>query len=82
LNGNKKGILKMLIIIGSKPVTKKVEDGIQKHEFCYHCRQETLMEEHEVREYFTAFFLPIFPIKKGQSVLKCSNCGTTYLLEK
>jgi DNA-directed RNA polymerase subunit RPC12/RpoP len=36
------------------------------------------MGEYSFRPYFTLFFIPVFPIAKGESMMVCSRCGATF----
>jgi uncharacterized Zn-finger protein len=68
----------MFIIFGSKTVKRPVKDGLNLRKHCGRCRLLSDMQEHTSRQYFTLFFIPIFPISKGESSLVCNRCGASY----
>ena len=71
----------MFIIFGSKTVKTPVKDGLNLRKHCGRCRLLSDMQEHISRQYFTLFFIPIFPISKGESLLVCNRCGASYYVQ-
>jgi uncharacterized protein YbaR (Trm112 family) len=39
------------------------------------------MREHSFRQYFTLFFIPVFPTSKGESVLVCNRCDASFYIQ-
>jgi hypothetical protein len=68
----------MFIIFGTKSVKKPVKDGLSMRRNCDRCRFLSDMGEYSFRAYFTLFFIPVFPIAKGESMMVCSRCGATF----
>jgi hypothetical protein len=71
----------MFIIFGSKTVKTPVKDGLSLRKHCGGCRLLSDMREHSLRQYFTLFFIPIFPISKGESILICNRCGASFYVQ-
>src|SRR5215475_15676860 len=68
----------MFIIFGTKSVKTPVKGGLSLRRYCDRCRFLSDMGEYTFRPYFTLFFIPVFPISKGESMLVCSRCGATF----
>jgi hypothetical protein len=68
----------MFIIFGSKTVKTPVKNGLNLRKHCGGCRLLSDMQEHISRQYFTLFFIPIFPTSKGESLLVCNRCGASF----
>jgi hypothetical protein len=34
--------------------------------------------EHRIRQYFTAFFLPVFPVSRAERTLICTRCRASF----
>ncbi len=63
----------MFFVLGTKMKHKPVEGGVVVPGGCPHCRHD--LHEEMICEYFSAFFMPIFPISKPKTILSCNNCG-------
>jgi hypothetical protein len=57
----------MFIIFGAKTVKTSVKNGLNLRKHCDTCHFLFDMREHRLRQYFTLFFIPVFPISKGES---------------
>jgi zinc-ribbon family len=68
----------MFILFGSKTVKIPLKNGLNLRKHCDRCRLLSDMQEHISRQYFTLFFIPVFPISKGESVLVCARCGASF----
>jgi DNA-directed RNA polymerase subunit RPC12/RpoP len=68
----------MFILFGSKTVKTPVKNGLNLRKQCDRCRLLSDMQEHSARQYFTLFFIPVFPISNGESSLVCSRCGASF----
>ncbi len=66
----------MFLIFGFRSRASNISEG---EFFCPHCGADRHYVLQRLRQWFTLFFLPIFPIggSKGEQV-KCQTCGTTY----
>lgn len=64
----------MFFIFGVGPKTKVVESN----QFtCPVCRTHSRYELRQRRQYFSLFFIPLFPVSKQQNAtVKCLHCGT------
>jgi hypothetical protein len=65
----------MFILLGAKTVKTPVKNGLSLRRRCGRCQYLSDLREHSLRQYFTLFFIPIFPISKGESLLVCDRCG-------
>jgi zinc-ribbon family len=71
----------MFIIFGSKTVKTPVKNGLNLRKHCGRCRLLSDMQEHSSKQYVTLFFIPVFPISKGESLLVCNRCGASYYVQ-
>jgi DNA-directed RNA polymerase subunit RPC12/RpoP len=68
----------MFLIFGTKSVKKSVKGGLSLRRYCDRCRFLSDMGEYNFTPYFSVFFIPLFPIAKGESRIVCSRCGATF----
>ncbi|MFP4563660.1 MAG: zinc ribbon domain-containing protein [Spirochaetia bacterium] len=59
------------LIAGVQPRTRTIDDTSHR---CPTCGRNTAKLK-RVDHYFSLFFIPLFPVKKGEEVLLCENCG-------
>jgi zinc-ribbon family len=71
----------MFILFGVKTVKTPVKNGLNLRKHCDRCRLLSDMREHSFRQYFTLFFIPVFPISKGESMLVCNRCGASFYIQ-
>jgi hypothetical protein len=71
----------MFIVFGSKTVKTPVKNGLNLRKHCGRCGLLSDMQEYSSRQYFTLFFIPVFPISKGESSLVCNRCGASYYVQ-
>ena len=71
----------MLIVFGAKTVKTPVKNGLNLRKHCDRCHFLSDMREHSYRQYFTLFFIPVFPISKGESLLVCNRCGASFYIQ-
>lgn len=64
-----------MIIFGSRPRYKTLNSGTF---FCPHCQQERTYEHKQARNYFTLYFIPVFPVDSPTEFIECQKCGRTY----
>jgi tetratricopeptide (TPR) repeat protein len=48
---------------------------------CPKCEQEADLIAKSHRQWFTIFFIPVFPISGKMTFSQCSNCGTTFRVD-
>jgi hypothetical protein len=71
----------MFIIFGTKMVKTPVKNGLNLRRQCARCQFLSDMREHTFRQYFTIFFIPVFPVSKGESILICNRCGASFYIQ-
>lgn len=69
-----------MIIFGTRHRKVPVPNGKSKNALCPNCGCERLLTEHRIRPYFTLYFIPVFPVGKGTSVMTCTACGSDYVM--
>lgn len=70
----------MFILFGARTVKTPVKNGLNLRKPCDRCRLLSDLREHSLRQYFTLFFIPIFPISKGESMLVCNRCSASFYI--
>ncbi len=71
----------MFILFGAKTVKTLVKNGLNLRKHCDRCRLLSDLREHSFRQYFTLFFIPVFPISKGKSMLVCNRCDASFYIQ-
>jgi zinc ribbon protein len=71
----------MFIIFGTKMVKTPVKNGLILRKHCARCHFLSDMREHSFRQYFTLFFIPVFPTSKGESILVCNRCDASFYIQ-
>lgn len=71
----------MFFIIGEQEIIKRKREGKYLHNYCSKCETDARMYISSRRSYFTFFLIPLFPVEKGDSVLTCENCNTSYVIQ-
>ena len=64
-----------MIIYGTKGKNVHIEDG---EFFCPRCNTEQEYRHFAVKNYFTLYFIPIFPIGSGSNYIECCGCSQTW----
>jgi hypothetical protein len=64
-----------IILWGSRGLTSHLDQG-RFH--CPQCQGECGYALNSVREWFTLYFIPLFPIGGAQRYVECRRCGTTF----
>jgi hypothetical protein len=72
----------MFILLGAKTVKTLVKNGLNLRKPCDRCRLLSDLREHSFRQYFTLFFIPVFPISRGESMLVCNRCGASFYIQR
>ncbi len=70
-----------MIIFGVKGVKKRVKGGLKIQKYCPKCLCVQELQEFRWAKYFSLYFIPVFPVEKGESVLTCVGCGTSYVIQ-
>jgi hypothetical protein len=65
----------MIFIVGLRSKVKQIGE---MRGWCGFCNRETLMKELRKQNYFTFFFIPLFPVSKAKTYRQCQLCGSTY----
>ncbi|MES4792066.1 MAG: hypothetical protein C4321_02945 [Chloroflexota bacterium] len=69
----------MFILFGSRRRLKITDpEGVVAP--CPNCGKEARFIEKKVRNWFTLYFLPIFPMDKGLRFVECSHCHEQYAM--
>lgn len=71
----------MFILFGAKTVKTLVKNGLSLRKRCDRCHFLSDLREHSFRQFFTLFFIPIFPISRGESKLVCNRCEATFYIQ-
>ena len=66
-----------ILFFGTRPITKD-EPGPRVTTRCPKCEQTAELIPRSFRQYFTLFFIPVFPIGPKMMFSQCSNCSTTF----
>jgi tetratricopeptide (TPR) repeat protein len=68
----------MLIVWGSKPrITVTDPEGARV--VCPNCGVESRFIEKQVRTYFTLYWIPLFPMGRGEKLIECEYCHAQLL---
>lgn len=68
----------MFILFGTKTRFKTLSTG---QFYCPQCRARQTYALRLARDYFTLYFIPIFPIKSRGEVVTCQTCSTNFQKE-
>jgi hypothetical protein len=64
-----------IVIWGSRGLTSRLDSG---NFYCPRCDGEAGYHLKQVREFFTLYFIPLFPIGGAQRYVECDRCGGTF----
>ncbi len=67
-----------IIIVGTRGRTVHDSSGQATTSICRHCSELVSFAPVRRKRYFTIFFIPLFPLEKGQAAIQCPNCKTMY----
>jgi len=66
----------MFIIYGSRALTKKINEG---QFYCPNCDDVDIDYEHKTsRQWFTLYWIPIFPVGSAIEFIECCECKQTF----
>lgn len=68
-----------IIIFGTKNRVVPEDNAATKTTTCAYCQQVVTMEPVRQKRYFSLFFVPIFPLEKGETAWRCPNCKKLFL---
>lgn len=68
----------MIFLFGTKDKSSVVGKGTF---YCPHCQTERAYERKRAKRYFTAYFIPVFPVSDLGEFIECQTCGMTYTLD-
>jgi hypothetical protein len=64
-----------IFLFGSRPIIRSDTTTPPVRTLCPRCNREADLVGKTVRQWFTLFFVPIFPITGARHFTQCSNCG-------
>lgn len=64
-----------MIIFGAKPRYKTIDSG---EFFCPSCQKSRKYDRKGGKNYFSLYFIPIFPIGDLDEFIECQTCGRSY----
>lgn len=67
-----------LFIFGTSPKVTVLDTG---DFYCPTCETQRRYEHQLVRNYFTAYFVPVFPLGSGDERISCLHCQRHYTLD-
>jgi hypothetical protein len=70
-----------IIIFGTRNVKRLVKDGLMIEKYCSKCLCKRELREFQWRRYFSLFFIPLIPLEKGESILTCTVCYSSYHIQ-
>ncbi len=70
----------MIILFGTKTKTNHL--GTVENCYCERCHNTSDWNFIEYRNWFTLFFIPVFPISKKTELLQCPICHQAYQVPK
>lgn len=65
----------MFLLFGETARAKILKQG---QFYCPHCQQQRSFEHHQVRSYFTLFFMPLLPLEKLADYVECKSCEHSF----
>lgn len=66
------------IVFGTR---SRITDQNSGDFFCPHCNTPRRYTQKRARQYFTLYWVPIFPIEQGQEFVECQTCGRAFSLD-
>jgi tetratricopeptide (TPR) repeat protein len=70
-----------ILLFGTKPVVSDDRDAKPVNTVCPRCGRRADIVGKTVRHWFTAFFIPVFPVGGVQRFSQCTNCGAHFPVE-
>ncbi len=63
-----------IIIFGTKGRVVADASASKQTTTCRYCGEVVAMEPVRNKRYFSLFFVPVFPLEKGEAAWRCPNC--------
>jgi tetratricopeptide (TPR) repeat protein len=70
-----------ILLFGTRAMIRDDPEARSVDAVCPRCNQRTQIVGKTYRNWFTVFFIPIFPISGAQRFSQCSNCGAQFPIE-
>jgi tetratricopeptide (TPR) repeat protein len=70
-----------ILLFGTRAIIRDDHDARGVEAVCPRCNQRTQIVGKTYRNWFTVFFIPIFPISGANRFSQCSNCGAQFPVE-
>src|SRR6188472_2825086 len=70
-----------ILLFGTRSMVGDDRDSQPIEAVCPRCNQRAQIVGKTYRNWFTVFFIPIFPISGAQRFSQCSNCGAQFPIE-
>src|SRR5215208_2691239 len=70
-----------ILLFGTRAIIRDDPDSHGVEAVCPRCNQRAHIVGKTYRNWFTVFFIPIFPIGGAQRFSQCSNCGAQFPIE-
>jgi len=67
-----------MIIFGTRARYRTISSG---EFFCPHCQRPREYAHRRGKNYFSLYFVPIFPLGDGGEFIECQSCGMSYNLD-
>ena len=68
-----------IIIFGTKGRVVNDDNASKQTTTCRYCGELVQMEPVRNKRYFSLFFVPIFPLEKGEAAWRCPSCKKLFL---
>src|SRR5262245_5418923 len=65
-----------IILWGSRGISSHLNEGTF---YCPACERQCQYSLDQVREWFTLYFIPLFPIGSAHRYVECRRCGQTFI---
>jgi len=70
--------LGFILLFGTRGIVSDVPEAAAVDTVCPRCGQPAKFVGRKARQWFTIFFVPVFPISGLQRFSQCSNCGAQF----
>ena len=70
-----------ILLFGTRAIVTDDDSAAPVNTICPNCRQRTQMVGKKHRNWFTLFFIPLFPISGAQRFSQCTQCAAMFYVE-
>jgi tetratricopeptide (TPR) repeat protein len=70
-----------ILLFGTRAIVSNDAEARPVNAVCPRCQQRADIVGKQFRNWFTVFFIPIFPISGAQRFSQCANCGAEFPVE-